>query len=261
MDDFLEMETNLRATLAIFTRASGTGETGEAPGVTMACSGIQFSMFNSAVLTAPVATAKDLERRIRLAAEYFRERHFSWSFWICQGWLDREVRAVVTDVFHRNDLHLVVELPGMAADRLAPPRRALPALTFRRVTDATARADFNRIMSVAFGIPFPISRAVYESERTWEGQFVGWLGYAGEVAVTSAATIATSSAVGVYAVGTLPTHQRKGYAEAVMRYALAETERETGIQRSVLQSSDAGYSLYHKMGYRNVCRYAVFASN
>jgi ribosomal protein S18 acetylase RimI-like enzyme len=261
MTDVEEIEASLRATLAVFAEPNDAGETADLPGVTLSCSGIQFSMFNSAILTAPVATASDLDRRIRAAGEFFRSRRFAWSFWICAGWLERDVRAVVQDVCARNGLHLVVELPGMIAERLAPPRRPLPRLQYRRVNDAVTRADFNRIMSIAFGIPFPVSRAIYESEKTWQTGFAGWIGYAGDLPVASTATIVTGSVAGVYAVGTLPTHQRKGYGEAVMRHALAEIERETGITRTVLQSSEAGYSLYSKLGYRTFCRYAVFASN
>ncbi len=255
-----EIEENLRATLAVFARASANGVSDELPGVAVTCSGIQFSMFNSAILTAPVPTARELDARIRAAEVFFRRRGFSWSFWVCQGWLDRDVQAVVADVFHRNGLHLVVELPGMEAGRLAPPRRPLPQLEFRRVTDAVTRADFNRIMSIAFGIPFPVARAIYECERTWQDDFAGWLGYLDDLPVSSTATVVTGSIVGVYAVGTLPTQQRHGYAEAVMRHALDEVRRATGIERSVLQSSEAGYNLYLQMGYRPVVRYAVFAS-
>lgn len=255
-----EIEQNLRATLAVFARASSEGATEDLPGVAVTCSGIQFSMFNSAILTAPVPTARELETRIQRAEAFFRKRGFSWSFWVCQGWLDKDVRAVIGDVFRRNGLHVVVELPGMEAEWLALPRRPPPKLEFRRVTDAVTRADFNRIMSIAFGIPFPVARAIYESERTWRSDFEGWLGYVDDLPVTSTATLVTGSVAGVYAVGTLPTYQRQGYAEAVMRHALGQVAWRCGIERSVLQSSEAGYGLYQKMGYRTVVRYAVFAT-
>jgi ribosomal protein S18 acetylase RimI-like enzyme len=112
-------------------------------------------------------------------------------------------------------------------------------------------------MTVAFGLPPPVAREIYESEGTWSGGLTGWLGYRGDVAVTSAATLATGAAVGVYAVGTPPSHRRKGFAEAIVRHALRET---CGTGRSVLESSEAGLLLYRRLGYRTVTRYAVFAS-
>jgi len=114
------------------------------------------------------------------------------------------------------------ELKRLKAEGLAPAVRALPTLEFRRVCDAATRADFSYLMTVSFGLPPPVAREIYESEGTWSGGLTGWLGYCGNVAVTSAATLSTDAAVGVYAVGTPPTHRRKGFAEAIVRQALAE---------------------------------------
>jgi GNAT superfamily N-acetyltransferase len=171
--------------------------------------------------------------------------------------MESKVRGVVADIFYRFGLHEVAEMPGMETEGLAPAVRALPTLEYRRVCDAAARADFSYIMTVAFGLPPPVAREIYESEGTWSGGLTGWLGYRGDVAVTSAATLATGAAVGVYAVGTPPSHRRKGFAEAIVRHALGET---CGTGRSVLESSEAGLLLYRRLGYRTVTRYAVFAS-
>ena len=86
------------------------------------------------------------------------------------------------------------------------------------------------------------------------------MGYAGGLPVTSAAVLAAGAAVGLYAVGTVPAEVRKGYAEAVVRHALERTIESSGIELSVLESSDAGFPLYRAMGYRTVTRYAVFGT-
>jgi hypothetical protein len=46
-----------------------------------------------------------------------------------------------------------------------------------------------------------------------------------------------------------------------MRRALDEARTESGLERSVLQSSAEGLHLYQRMGYRSVARYAVFAKS
>jgi ribosomal protein S18 acetylase RimI-like enzyme len=260
MAGFEVLEENLRVMLAVFGRANRSGESCELPGVAVTSSAIQFSMFNSAVLTTPVSTPRELEERIHTAAAFFVPRGFAWSFWLCRDWIGLDIRGIVADVFARNGLHLVIELPGMEAERLERPVRQLPLLDFRRVADAKTRADFSHIMTVAFGIPPSVSRAIYESEGTWSGDFAGYLGCVGNLAVTAAAVVVSRSAAGVYAVGTLPTHLRNGYAEAVMRHALGQARQASGIERSVLQSSEAGFTLYHTMGYRPVTRYAVFGT-
>jgi ribosomal protein S18 acetylase RimI-like enzyme len=69
---------------------------------------------------------------------------------------------------------------------------------------------------------------------------------------------------GVYNVATLPGHQRRGYGEAVMRYALADARRASGMahgeQRVILQSTPAGLKLYERMGFRTVARVSVYSS-
>ena len=260
MAGFEVLEENLRAMLAIFGRANRSGESRELAGVAVTSSAIQFSMFNSAVLTEPAFTPREIEERIRAAAAFFGPRGMAWSFWLCRDWIGYDIRGIVTDVFGRNGLHLVIELPGMEADRLEPPVRPLPRLECRRVDDAKTRTDFSTIMSGAFGIPSPVSRAIYESEGTWSGDLAGYLGYVEGLPVTSAAVLVSGAAVGVYAVGTLPTHVRKGYAEAVMRHALDRARETSGVEHSVLQSSEAGFALYRAMGYRPVTRYAVFGT-
>jgi len=257
MPGFEAIEENLHAPLAAFGGAKPSGEARPLAGVAVASSGVQYSMFNSAVLTARVASPRELRQRIETAAGFFEARRLGWSFWVCQGWLESGVRGVVADIFYRCGLHEVAELPGMEAQELAPPVRALPTLEFRRVCDTATRADFSFLMTVAFGLPPPVAREIYESDGTWGAGLVGWLGYSGDVAVTSAATLATGSAVGVYAVGTPAPHRRRGFAEAVVRHAVAEA----GADRpSVLESSEAGLLLYRRLGYRTVTRYAVFAT-
>ncbi len=38
------------------------------------------------------------------------------------------------------------------------------------------------------------------------------------------------------------------------------TRREHGLERSILQSTPAGYRLYERMGYRTVTKVAVYAA-
>ena len=64
--------------------------------------------------------------------------------------------------------------------------------------------------------------------------------------------------MGVYSLSTLPECRRLGYGEALLRTALAAEQRRTGIQRVVLQSTDAGYAIYKRMGFREVAKFSVY---
>jgi len=253
------MESNLREMLAVFARAKAEGDVRAFPGIAVCSSGLGFAMFNGAILTAPVGSATELEECVRTTAAYYAARALPWSLWVCRDWLAGPVRSKAAETCSRQGLHLVMELPGMEAASLEPPLRPAPELEFQRVGDARTRSDFNAMMTVAFAIPFSFARQIYESKQTWLGGFTGWVAYREGVAVATAATLVAGGAIGVYSVGTLPQYRRKGYGEAVMRRALDEAHAESGLARSVLQSSTEGLHLYQRMGYRSTARYAVFA--
>ena len=72
------------------------------------------------------------------------------------------------------------------------------------------------------------------------------------------AIVATPDALGVYSLSTLPDCRRMGYGEALLRAAVALEQERTGIRRIVLQSTDAGYSLYRRLGFNEVAKFSVY---
>jgi ribosomal protein S18 acetylase RimI-like enzyme len=85
----------------------------------------------------------------------------------------------------------------------------------------------------------------------------GYVGYSGNTAVCTTAITTAAGVIGVYSVGTLPDSRRRGYAETIIRHAVAETSAQTGLERTILQSTRDGLSLYESMGYRTVTRFWV----
>ncbi len=250
---------NLRESFRAIAASRAPGEARELPGVSIASAGVTFQMFNAAFLSAPVGSENELAQRILLASSHFDARGIEWAYWVCDHWLDGRARLRSRQVFESHGLRHSVDLPGMVAEHVAPPVKPLPPIEVRRVRDAAARDAFCGIGSVCFHVPFPWFQEVFASASVWE-RFVGYVGYANGEAVSTAATVIGGGAVGVYNVATLPGSQRRGYGEAVMRHALAEARRESGIARSVLQSTPVGYKLYERMGYRTVTKVAVYAS-
>jgi GNAT superfamily N-acetyltransferase len=259
MRGFEAMEANLRATLGVFSLARPDGETRSEPGLALIASGVDYSMFNAALLTEPVATQADFGKCLARAETYFSGKRLPWSLWLCTDWLKAKAIASAERECAAAGMHFVTDLPGMAAEALQPPSRTLPKLEWRKVSDRETREDFTRIMCYAFGVPYSVARQIYECEGTWRGGLTGYIGYRDAVAVTTSAVLAEAGVAGLYAVGTLPAHQRQGYAEAMLRIALEDCSRGTGVEATVLQSSIAGHRLYRRLGYREVTRYWVFA--
>ena len=256
---FENVADNLRESFRVVAAGRGGGEVRELPGVSVAAAGVTFQMFNAAFLSAPVHNDSELQQRILLSMSHFNVRGLEWAYWVCEDWMDPKTRKKSRQIFERHGLRHSVDLPGMVAERIAPPVKPLPVLQVRRVGDTATRDAFCAIGSTCFHVPILWFREVFDNHLVWQ-QFAAYVGYHNEEPVATAAVVIGGGAMGVYNVATVPDQQRRGYGEAVMRHALAEAQREHGLERSILQSTPAGYKLYQRMGYRQITRVSVYAS-
>jgi ribosomal protein S18 acetylase RimI-like enzyme len=252
---------NLGHAMSNYARSTEHGEVTEADGLLLVNSGVRYAVFNAAVLTASFrGDAAAVEECVHTAARHFRARRQPWSCWVCEDLLQPDVREQSRRQFERLGLQLVAEHVGMTADLVQPPLRALPAMDARRVAGPESRRDFVRLASTVFHLPPRVARQVYDSERFWNGNLVGWVGYVDGTPVSTAATDIHAGVIGVYSVATSSEHRRRGYGEWITRHALEAARQTSGLTRSILQSTTAGLSLYRRMGYRPATRFGVYIS-
>ena len=64
-------------------------------------------------------------------------------------------------------------------------------------------------------------------------------------------------AAGIYCVATLPEARGKGIGAALTLKPLLDA-REMGNRVGVLQSSDMGFNVYEKLGFRHLCQIKNF---
>ncbi len=259
MRDFEIVDASLRSAMRFFGGATGTGEIRPLDGALAVYSGLDYGVFNIAFLEGPPPEGiEGFTERLAQCARYFAPRTMRWSFWLCEDALDalthRRARSLLMD----RDLRPISQAPGMLAEALAPPVRPLPKIGFLPVTDRATRQAFGALTAVSFDIPMRIAQAVYEPERAWFGDYRGFVGVANGRPVAVVATVTTADAVGVYSLSTLPEYRRLGYGEALLRAAVAAEQERTGIRRVVLQSTDAGYSLYRRLGFHEVAKFSVY---
>ncbi len=253
--EVLSVADNLVEALRFFGRARQDAEIQDLPGLTLIFCGLNYAAFNAALITRQLDDdAPELERLIQVSTAAFQSRKLRWTLWLCDDFLSPRLRRHAPHTFQRYGLHPLTRAPGMYADRLRAPHRPLPALDVRAVSDHQTRGAFSEIMSSAFDIPSSVSDSIYAPERAWGGGFKGYVGFVNGTAVTTAASMATSGVIGLYSVATQPQYRRRGFAEAIMRDVL----QHSGAERTVLQSTSSGLSLYEQMGYRSVTNFAVY---
>ncbi len=252
MPPYAPVVANLRLAMSLYARATPEGRIHQEAGMTLVSSGVRYGVFNAAIPTAPLDDLSRLAAILDFAGGWYARLGVPWSCWLCDDLLARSVRSRARDALGRAGLHESTRHPGMIAQALRPQRRPLPALDMRPLEDAATRRDFCDVTSVAFHVPLAVARQVYGEEALWREGFRGWVGYFEGAAVSTIATASAEGAVGVYSVATLPLFRRRGFAEAMMRHALA------GAGRSVLQTTEAGRSLYERLGYKRVTNIGVY---
>lgn len=252
-------ELNLREAMRCYACATEDGETREVQGVTITSSGVNFGVFNSAMLTAPItAGISELERKIVIPNVHFAARGLDWSCWFCDDMLPPGVRNSIRSVLSRYGLQLAASPPGMYADRLNPVTRKLPHLEIRPVGDDQTRYDFCDVASSVFMLPFPIAKEIYGAQAMWQSTMTGYVGYYCGKPASIVTTVIGPEAIGIYSLATVPNLQQQGCGEAMLRHAMLQASRRTGLQTSVLQTTKAGFALYERLGYQVVTRFAMY---
>ena len=229
---------------------SPEGEVRQLPGLTIASANTSLPTFNAAFMTAP----GEWEEQVEAARSYFAVRRRPGVLVACEDWVDEDARRIIAASGAQADMHLT----GMAAESLVPALRDLPDLVFRRVEDEDTRLALADMNSLSYGIPIDWGREAVGTDQHWAGTNFGHIGYLNDQPVTAAATLAVGSVLYVAWVATLPSHRQRGYAEAVMRYSLSEARRATGIERSALHATAAGYPIYLRMGYQPLRGFVLF---
>jgi ribosomal protein S18 acetylase RimI-like enzyme len=255
MREFEPVEQNLRVAMRFFGEATGAGQIQPLAGATAIYSGLDYGVFNIAMLDGSPAK---LESPLAECARYYMPRTLRWSFWLCEDLLDPATLRRTRPMLLERGLYPISHAPGMLAPALARTSRRLPEIECVPVADQATRQAFGSITAVSFDIPMAIARAVYYPERAWKGAYRGFVGMVKGRPVSIVAIVASADSLGIYSLATMPENRHCGYGEALLRAAVASEQKRTGIQQLVLQSTEAGYSLYRHLGFRDVAKFSVY---
>jgi ribosomal protein S18 acetylase RimI-like enzyme len=248
------VERNLRAAMRGYSCIGHGAEAREYPGLVVASSGMNVPVFNSAMLTEPTSSIEPL---LTLADVHFQSRQLGWTFWLCDDMVTGGSELART-VFGKRRMLRIADPPGMYAERIEPPIRKPAPMSFAPVDSDKARLEFAHIASVVFTLPFETSMRIYGAPGFWSSPTHGWIGYFEGKPVSVVTTVIAAGTIGVYSLGTLPQHQGCGFGETLLRHALEDARRTSGLEVSVLQAAPQGLRLYLRMGYRIVTRFSIF---
>jgi GNAT superfamily N-acetyltransferase len=146
-------------------------------------------------------------------------------------------------------------MTGMAGDNLPMEALGQPALRFQRISDDSTIQDLAQLNCVSYDVPVETSLSLVKEHTLWHEHAYGFVAYEGDKPVSTATSIINKGCLFLFLVATMPEARRKGYGEAVVRHALQRAHEATGIRRTVLHSTEAGYPLYLRLGYHPTVKF------
>jgi len=137
--------------------------------------------------------------------------------------------------------------------------RAVAGLEVVNVQDASALQVWTHTMVAGFGLP-----AAWESgiQPLFEGLGLDppirhYVGYVHGQPAAIATLFLAAGVAGLQYLATAPEFRGRGVAQALALTALHEA-RTLGYRAGILQSSDKGYNLYLRLGFRTLCHVGYF---
>ncbi len=250
--------TNLLDTMRTFAIVKDTAEVWKEDGLLCIYSGFPGAIFNSVLLTSPVASTEELRIKFDYVQALYKSRRARWSLWLVEDLLSAKLLANLKPLLERYGLRPVSRGTGMFTPKLNLPLRTLPKLEIRSVEAPVTRFDFCHVMAVAFRTPLNTFLDIYHTVEYWRSPMRGFVAYSANRAVATACIMPAHGVLGVYGVSVLPDVQRKGIGERTVRYALAEVSSETGLEASVLESSEIALAFYRRMGYQPITGLSIY---
>jgi GNAT superfamily N-acetyltransferase len=148
---------------------------------------------------------------------------------------------------------------GMAADflELNEDLPAPPSLTIEQVSDVEILKQWCHTLVVGFeGLGF-MEDAWLELWSTvglgTQSPMYHYLGRLNGKPVATSSLFLGAGVAGIYDVVTLPEARRQGIGAAITLGPLREA-RALGYRVGILQASEMGFSVYHRIGFREYCR-------
>jgi GNAT superfamily N-acetyltransferase len=222
--------------------------------------GIPRPMFNG--IYALRFDEHNLETAVAENIEFFRSHNVPHMWWIGPRSIPDGIEALLAE---HGLIKLEWETPAMAVDLRQLQESSLHRLSERSGAElkrVTTQEDLDRWMGVmgasfefdelAYNAFHEICKTLLEMEAC---HFV--LAEIDGKPVGSSCSAMKAGVAGLYNVGTLEEHRGKGIGQLVSLAALFEGKNQ-GYEIGILSSSEPGYRVYQKLGFKEYFRYRLY---
>ena len=190
--------------------------------------------------------------------EYFRDKGVHTFTW----WLEPHLKPSNWEpVLSRHGFGFSNDTPGMAVDlhEMNDSTQPTDGYEIRDVKDEESMRSWAEVFVNGYGLPPNWESIAFDlwMQLGLDFPIRNYLGYLNGKPVSTSTVFYGGGAAGIYCVATLPEARGKGIGAAVTVKPLLDA-RETGYRVGVLQSSEMGFSVYKKLGFKHLCQIENF---
>jgi GNAT superfamily N-acetyltransferase len=196
-----------------------------------------WAPLNNAILLQPPTAEAAAATAAELSPCYDDEALDSWALWLPNSATDLDAADAVTAV-----VGMTRDTTTLVMTRALPENLPLHAGVVRTSIDMAIRAGDDPVPATELADPDDVPG------------LDGWVLVHQQFAVAGGWSYRHGTDCGVYAVGTVQSWRRRGFAAALTRHILADARRR-GARTATLQSTRMGQPLYTLLGFAAVGRY------
>ena len=250
-----ELDANFADLIRWYASRPG-GEVAEGEDATLCSTGLAFRSINGVVeIDLAAATA---DQRIAEVGAWFGARGVPWRWLVGPTSQPRDLGERLV----RAGYELVSDSAGMALDLDGFEPEALPAgveiVTVDDLAGLDAWEELQRRALVLDGTRARAWRDAHDRALSADIPLRDWIALLDGVPVAAAALFVAAGVAGIYNVATVPEARGRGIGRAVTTAALVEAVAR-GQHTAVLGSSEMGYPVYRRLGFRDVSRLRSYA--
>jgi GNAT superfamily N-acetyltransferase len=217
--------------------------------VAVLSSGLPFMLFNQVIVVGDKATPGALAAGVGV----MRERGNPFVVNLRVG-ADDAFAAVAREL----GLVPLSEQPWMPGMAMHPVPAESPVdmagFEIRQASDGTGIDDHIRSAAAGFDVAHDVIRSLVVPALLDRGDVAVYVGYAHGEPVASGLGFRTGSTIGVYNIATVEGSRGRGYGGAMTRRVIADGVA-AGCDVAILQSSQMGFPIYERLGFRTVVEY------
>ena len=214
---------------------------------TMACS-LKVPVFNR--VTSTSLTKENVEQVVAETIQYFKQRKVPFT-WQVNPWdTPSNLGQVLVEAGLKGDFS-----PGMAIklSSLKEPT-SLRGFTIKIVSTPEEREQYAWLFARAYGFPEEAHQIMVDMYNTVEltDDLQLYIGYLDGEPVSTTCILYDCGVAGIYNVATMPEARGKGMGSMITIASLLDAKKR-GYAVSILHSSQMGYNLYKRLGFKEFC--------